>query len=93
MSMWPWKTERFQDISNKNRAPERSQPRAWHNPSCIEYLYLLKSVEMVGFGRTHFHRMALLTSIDGGVYVLQYKDTKADFNQTLPVFLQMLLTF
>jgi hypothetical protein len=51
------------------------------------------TIEMVGIGGTQFQRMALWTSIDGGIYALQFKDTKADFNQTLPVFLQMLLTF
>jgi hypothetical protein len=56
------------------------------NRACIA------TIEMVGFDRTQFRRMALGTSIDGGIYVLQFKDTKADFNQTLPVFLQMLLT-
>jgi hypothetical protein len=53
----------------------------------------IATVEMVGFDGTQFQRMALWTSIDGGIYALQFKDTKADFNQTLPVFLHMLLTF
>ena len=57
------------------------------NRACIA------TIEMVGFEGTQFRRMALWTSIDGGIYVLQFKDIKADFNQTLPVFLQMLLTF
>jgi hypothetical protein len=57
------------------------------NRACIA------TVEMVGFDGTQFQKMALWTSIDGGIYVLQFKDTNADFNQTLPVFSQMLLTF
>jgi len=57
------------------------------NRACIA------TIEMVGFDGTQFQRMALWTSINGGIYALQFKDTKADFNQTLPVFLHMLLTF
>jgi hypothetical protein len=54
-----------------------------NNRACIV------TIEMVGFGGTQFQRMAIWTSINGGIYALQFKDTKADFNQTLPVFLQM----
>ncbi len=53
----------------------------------------IATVQLVGFGGSQFQRMAVWTSIDGGIYVLQFKDTKADFIQTLPVFLRMLLTF
>jgi hypothetical protein len=51
------------------------------------------TVQMVGFDGTQFQKMALWTSINGTIYALQFMDTQADFNQTLPVFLQMLLTF
>jgi len=51
------------------------------------------TVQMIGFDGTQFQKMALWTSINGTIYALQFMDTKADFNQTLPVFLQMLLTF
>ncbi len=35
----------------------------------------------------------LVIPVHASAYALQFMDTKADFNQTLPVFLQMLLTF
>jgi hypothetical protein len=51
------------------------------------------TVQMVGSSGTQFQKMALWTSINGTIYALQFTDTQGDFNQTLPVFLQMLLTF